>query len=130
MLGISPEAPDGVENVTLFRTGGEWTMIYSEGLAHQHLARATSPDLRVWHRRGVVAPPMQAWCARKHGAPFVWREGDGDGCWWMILMGEDQDGRTTFGLLQSARADGSAWTPLPERERQGERPSDGGSPRT
>ena len=44
LLGVSERAPDGVENVMVFRTGDHWTMIYSEGLANQHLALATSAD--------------------------------------------------------------------------------------
>jgi sucrose-6-phosphate hydrolase SacC (GH32 family) len=47
--------------------------------------------------------------ARKHGAPFVWREKDR---LWMILMGENAAGRTTFGLLHST--DGKTWQLLPE----------------
>jgi sucrose-6-phosphate hydrolase SacC (GH32 family) len=47
--------------------------------------------------------------ARKYGAPFVWREGDR---WRMILMGENDQRRTTFGLLTSP--DGKHWTLLPE----------------
>jgi hypothetical protein len=110
VIGASERAPDGVENVTVFRTGDRWTMIYSEGLASQHLARATSADLRAWTLEGPVEIPRQAWMARKHGAPFVWRDG---GAWRMILMGEDARGRTTFGLLDSP--DGARWTPLPEK---------------
>jgi hypothetical protein len=45
LLGRSERAPDGVENVMVFKTGGQWTMLYSEGLAAQHLAWATSRDL-------------------------------------------------------------------------------------
>ena len=33
LIGASERAPDGVENTMIFRTGTEWTMIYSEGLA-------------------------------------------------------------------------------------------------
>ncbi len=110
MLGVSGRAPDGVENVMIFRTGDHWTMIYSEGLANQHLARATSPDLRDWRPEGPIELPQQSWMARKYGAPFVWREPDQ---WAMILMGENAARRTTFGLLTSP--DGRHWVPLPER---------------
>jgi hypothetical protein len=48
LLGISPEAPDGVENVSVIRTGDQWTMIYSESLKNQRLARAVSPDLLLY----------------------------------------------------------------------------------
>jgi hypothetical protein len=109
MLGVSERAPDGVENVMVFRTGDHWTMIYSEGLADQHLALATSTDLRAWELGGPIELPRQKWMARKHGAPFVWREADQ---WLMILMGESATRRTTFGLLTSP--DGGRWTPLPE----------------
>jgi sucrose-6-phosphate hydrolase SacC (GH32 family) len=109
LIGWSDTAPDGVENTMIFKTGGHWTMIYSEGLANQHLALATSPDLRAWKLEGPIAIPRQRWMARKFGAPFVWRD---DGQWLMILMGENKEGRTTFGLLRSP--DGRTWTPLPE----------------
>jgi len=109
LLGISERAPDGVENVMIFRTGDHWTMIYSEGLAEQHLALATSTDLRQWKLQGPLQIPRQKWMARKYGAPFVWREADQ---WLMILMGENAAGKTTFGLLASP--DGKQWTPLPE----------------
>ena len=48
LIGFSESAPDGVENTMIIRTGDRWTMIYSEGLADQHLAIATSPDLIEW----------------------------------------------------------------------------------
>ena len=109
LIGWSDRAPDGVENTMIFKTGDHWTMIYSEGLADQHLALATSLDLRDWKLEGPIAIPRQKWTARKYGAPFVWREGSQ---WLMILMGTSDRGRTTFGLLFSA--DGKRWTPLPE----------------
>lgn len=109
LLGHSASAPDGVENVMVLRTGDHWTMIYSEGLARQRLALATSRDLRRWSLEGPIEIPRQKWMARKYGAPFVWRDGDG---WRMILMGENDQRRTTFGLLSSP--DGRRWTPLPE----------------
>ena len=61
LLGVSERAPDGVENVMIFRTGDHWTMIYSEGLADQHLALATSTDLRDWKLAGpiqIASPEM------------------------------------------------------------------------
>ena len=85
-------------------------MIYSEGLANQHLARAISPDLRNWRLDGPIELPRQSWMAHKYGAPFVWREPN---LWVMILMGENAASRTTFGLLTSD--DGSHWIPLSER---------------
>jgi predicted GH43/DUF377 family glycosyl hydrolase len=109
LLGVSERAPDGVENVMIFRTGDRWTMIYSEGLADQHLALATSTDLCAWKLEGPIALPRQTWMARKYGAPFVWREA---GQWVMILMGQSATGKTTFGLLTSLN--GRDWNPLPE----------------
>ncbi len=109
LLGRSDRAPDGVENVSVFRTGNHWTMIYSEGLAAQHLALATSTDLLTWKLVGPLEILRQKWMQHKYGAPFVWRDGAG---WRMILMGENADGRTTFGLLSSP--DGEHWTLLPE----------------
>jgi sucrose-6-phosphate hydrolase SacC (GH32 family) len=111
LLGVSEEAPDGVENIMVFRTGDHWTMIYSEGLANQHLAHATSKDLMSWKTAGPIHIPRQSWMARKYGAPFVWREKDK---WWMVLMGENAGKRTTFGLLHST--DGKIWKLLPERD--------------
>jgi sucrose-6-phosphate hydrolase SacC (GH32 family) len=84
-------------------------MVYSEGLVHQHIARATSPDLMTWTETGPIELPVQKWMARRYGAPYVWADGDG---WVMILMGENAAGRTTFGLLTSH--DGVQWSLLPE----------------
>jgi sucrose-6-phosphate hydrolase SacC (GH32 family) len=109
LIGRSERAYDGVENVTIFRTANVWTMIYSEGLADQHLAVARSDDLVRWHLHAPLTIPAQSWFARKHGAPFVWRDGEQ---WLMILMGTDSADRTTFGLLSSP--DGKDWTPLDE----------------
>jgi sucrose-6-phosphate hydrolase SacC (GH32 family) len=109
MIGVSDRAPDGVENVTVYKVGAEWLMVYSEGLAAQHLALASSKDLRTWKLDGPIAIDKQQWIAVKYGAPFVWKDDDG---WMMILMGESSRGRTTFGLLTSA--DGRRWTLLPE----------------
>lgn len=109
LLGVSERAPDGVENIMIFRTGGHWTMVFSEGLANQHLALATSADLISWEQQGAIELPRQKWMAHKYGAPFVWRDGDQ---WLMILMGENAAGRTAFGLLTSP--DGKKWTLLPE----------------
>lgn len=110
MLGFSASAPDGVENTMVFRTGDHWTMIYSEGLEDQHLARAISTDLMSWKLDGSIEIPRQAWMVKKYGAPYVWRKGDN---WLMILMGTDKNDRTTFGLLTSP--DGRQWKLLEER---------------
>jgi sucrose-6-phosphate hydrolase SacC (GH32 family) len=99
-----------VENVAVFGTGQLWTMIYSEGLADQHLAYVQSSDLRNWTRRGRIELPVQRWMARRYGAPCIFRDGDR---WVMVLMGQDTNDRTTFGLLSSR--DGIGWFPLPER---------------
>jgi sucrose-6-phosphate hydrolase SacC (GH32 family) len=109
LIGVSERAPDGVENIMIFRTGGHWTMIFSEGLADQHLALATSKDLISWKIGNPIELPRQKWMTHKYGAPFVWRE---ENQWLMILMGENSAGRTTFGLLTSP--DGEKWTLLPE----------------
>jgi sucrose-6-phosphate hydrolase SacC (GH32 family) len=109
LIGWSDRAPDGVENMMIFKTGDHWTMIYSEGLANQHLALATSKDLRDWKLEGPIEIPRQKWTARKYGAPFVWRDGSQ---WLMILMGTNDRDRTTFGLLSSP--DGKQWTLLSE----------------
>ncbi len=109
LLGVSDRAPDGVENIMIFRTGDHWTMLYSEGLADQHLALATSTDLCTWSLKGPIELPRQKWMERKYGAPFVWREPDQ---WLMIVMGQSALGRTSFGLFTSPQ--GEHWTPLPE----------------
>ena len=108
LIGYSDHAPDGVENTMIFRTGAHWTMIYSEGLVNQHLALATSPDLMKWTFDGPIAIERQPWMANRYGAPFVWR---GGAQWIMILMGEDAQARTSFGLLTSP--DGKHWQQLP-----------------
>ncbi len=110
LLGFSDQAPDGVENTMVFRTGDDWTMIYSEGLENQHLAVATSPDLVKWKLAGPIEISRQPWLARKFGAPFVWRD---ESQWLMILMGTSAEDRTTFGLLTSP--DGKQWRQLPAR---------------
>jgi sucrose-6-phosphate hydrolase SacC (GH32 family) len=109
LIGRSERAPDGVENTMIIRTGDHWTMIYSEGLDAQHLAVATSTNLNVWTMQGPVELPRQKWSARRFGAPFIWRD---DSQWLMILMGESEQDRTTFGLLMSP--EGTRWTPLRE----------------
>lgn len=109
LIGISERAPDGVENVTVFKVGETWVMIYSEGMANQHLAVAESPDLVHWDLRGAIDVPRQSWMVRRYGAPYVWPEADR---WIMILMGVDRESRTSFGLLWSE--DGRRWIPLPE----------------
>ena len=110
LLGFSENAPDGVENTMVFRTGNHWTMIYSEGLENQHLAYATSTDLVDWKLKGIIKTPRQSWMVKKYGAPYVWRESDG---WIMILMGTDKNDRTSFGLLHSR--DGRQWDIFPEK---------------
>ena len=112
LIGTSGTAEDGIENVMVFRTGKEWTMIYSEGLAHQHLARATSPDLINWTLQGPINLTSQNWMKAKFGAPYVIP--DGKGGWVMILMGTAADQRTTLGLLTSP--DAKNWTLLPEKK--------------
>ena len=109
LIGISEKAPDGVENTMVFKTGDHWTMIYSEGLVNQHLAIATSEDLRKWKLEGSLEIPTQKWIARRYGAPFVWQDGSQ---WFMLLMGTDAADKTTFGLLASP--DGKSWKLLPE----------------
>ncbi|MEI8290103.1 MAG: glycoside hydrolase N-terminal domain-containing protein [Verrucomicrobiota bacterium] len=110
LIGFSADAPDGVENTMIFKTGDHWTMIYSEGLENQHLALATSPDLIKWKLEGSINISPQKWMSRKYGAPYVWRDGS---LWLMILMGTDDKDRTTFGLLTSP--DGRQWKPLQEK---------------
>lgn len=110
LLGIGDDAPDGVENVIVFKRGDQWTMIYSEGLQKQHLAYGVSPDLVHWTWKGKIDIPVQTWMTRRYGAPFVWREPNQ---WLMILMGCDAQDLPQVGLLSSV--DGLHWTLLPER---------------
>jgi len=109
LIGFSERAPDGVENLTIFKNGPEWLMILSEGLAKQHIALASSKDLEHWNLEGPISVARQKWIGTKFGAPFVWREGSH---WMMILMG-DAARRTTLGLLQSE--DGRKWEIMPEK---------------
>jgi sucrose-6-phosphate hydrolase SacC (GH32 family) len=110
LIGMSDRAPDGVENVMVIRTGDVWTMVYSEGLAEQHLAYAQSSDLVHWALKGEIQIPVQWWMSARYGAPFIWRELD---TWLMLLMGQDANERTRFGLFTSA--DAIHWSALPER---------------
>ena len=98
-------APDGVENVVVYRVGGRWIMLFSEGMANQHLASAESNDLIHWKPLGTVEIADQPWFAFRHGAPFVWEE---YGLFYMILMGEENaDHRSSCGFLSSR--DGIHW---------------------
>jgi len=110
LIGDSDRAPDGVENAMVFKTGDHWSMVYSEGLMDQHLAFATSKDLTAWSLEGPLEVGKQSWFSAKYGAPYIWRDGDR---WLMILMGQGEGARTTFGLLSSP--DGKNWTLLPEK---------------
>ena len=109
LIGTCEDGPDGAENVTVFRNNNEWVMIYSEGLKSQHLAYITSKDLIHWGNKGKITIPEQSWMSTRYGAPYVWEE---DEYWVMILMGEDGNSHTTFGLLTSK--DGIIWEALSE----------------
>ena len=109
LIGTCEDGPDGAENVTVFRNNNEWVMIYSEGLKSQHLAYITSKDLIYWGNKGKITIPEQSWMSTRYGAPYVWKE---DEYWVMILMGEDGNSHTTFGLLTSK--DGIIWEALSE----------------
>lgn len=111
LIGCYEDAPDGVENVVVFQEAGQWVMIYSEGLKDQHLAYAVSEDLYKWELKGKIEIPKQKWISTKYGAPFVWKE---EGQWIMILMGDGEDHKTTFGLLTSP--DGIHWDILKEKQ--------------
>jgi sucrose-6-phosphate hydrolase SacC (GH32 family) len=110
LIGVGKNAPDGAETEVVIRQDGKWIMIYSEGLKKQHLAYALSDNLYTWELKGRIGIEPQTWTAAKYGAPFVWKEEDR---WLMILMGEDAEQTTTFGLLHSK--DGLNWTMLQER---------------
>ena len=122
LIGETPEGPDGVENIAIVETGDHFTMIYSEGLRRQHLARATSRDLLRWELQGRIDFESQAWMRYGQGAPTVWRENDH---YYMLAMGTAPrdimiDGRyrttqaeTTLGLFHSP--DCIQWTPAAER---------------
>lgn len=109
LIGTCEDGPDGAENVTVFRNNNEWVMIYSEGLKSQHLAYITSKDLIHWDNKGKITIPEQSWMSTRYGAPYVWKENE---YWVMILMGEDGNSHTTFGLLTSK--DGIIWEALSE----------------
>jgi hypothetical protein len=104
LMGFSATAPDGVENLAIFREGDRWLMLYSEGLEDQRLALATSSDLGNWKKEGPIDLPPGKWRERKHGAPFVWRDGEE---WRMLLMGTNMRDRTSLGLFVSQ--DGRKW---------------------
>ena len=105
-------APDGVENVVVYRALGRWVMMLSEGIANQHLGYAVSDDLIEWEIKDEVPVEEQHWLSYRYGAPFVWQEPDGR--YVMLLMGEEsEDNRSSLGLLHSD--DGIHWSVLPER---------------
>ena len=95
-------------------------MIYSEGLAEQHLAYAVSSDLYEWEDRGPlpldVSYAEHAWLAGRYGAPYVWLEPTG--CFMMALMGEYSMKvayhQSAIGLLTST--DGERWQLAAERD--------------
>jgi len=106
-------APDGVENVVVYRAAGRWVMMLSEGIARQHLGYAVSDNLRDWEIRDEIPLVPQPWMAHRYGAPFVWQEEDR---YYMLLMGEESaDNRSSLGLLHSS--DGLRWTLLPAEPR-------------
>lgn len=112
VLGLD-RAPDGVENITIFQNNGEHTMIFSEGLANQHLAMAQSSNLTHWHHFQTLEIERQNWMHVKYGAPYVWAEhfytpsGEAVDGFLMLLMGEDRQHHTSFGLLFSRN--GKTW---------------------
>ncbi|RCX17516.1 hypothetical protein DFR58_10762 [Anaerobacterium chartisolvens] len=110
LIGVGKDAPDGVENVVVINRDNQWTMIYSEGLKNQHLAYAVSDDLYTWELKGRLEIEAQNWIATRYGAPFIWKEDD---MWLMILMGEDAENNTAFGLLSST--DGLKWNMLQDK---------------
>jgi len=102
-------APDGVENVVIYRAANRWIMMLSEGILDQHLAMAESTDLRTWQPLGRVELPSQPWCSFRYGAPFVWQEDDR---YYMVLMGEENEQhRSSLGFLTSP--DGLDWVLCP-----------------
>jgi len=111
LIGVGEDAPDGAENVAVFPSEDKWIMIYSEGLKNQHLAYAISDDLYNWEFKGKIHIPSQKWFYTRYGAPYVWKDDDK---FFMILMGEDIQNRTTFGLLHSK--DGINWSILSEKD--------------
>ncbi len=110
LIGVGKDAPDGAENVVVLRQADKWVMIYSEGLINQHLAYALSDDLYKWEFKGKIEIESQTWISTRYGAPFVWKEDDRR---LMILMGENAENETTFGLLHSD--DGLNWKMLQEK---------------
>lgn len=104
MIGVGERNADGAENVTVYRVRDKWRMIFSEGLMKQHLAYAESDDLVHWQILNKLEMKEEPWMCAKYGAPYVWTEDDG---YHMILMGENADGHTTFGLFDSK--DGFEW---------------------
>ena len=110
LIGAGERNADGAENVTVYKVNGKWAMIFSEGLKEQHLAYAESEDLVHWEIKNKIDVGMQDWMKVRYGAPYVFFEEDG---YKMILMGENEDAHTTFGLLSSD--DGINWKLNPEK---------------
>jgi hypothetical protein len=114
IFGFSTRAPDGCENVSVFKAKNDWIMIYSEGLEKQHLALASSKDLLTWKEEGLLELEHQAWNQKKSGAPFVWCEGDKLK---MLLMGTDEQDHTTLGLLEASVSNVKSWKMLPQKNK-------------
>jgi predicted GH43/DUF377 family glycosyl hydrolase len=107
---LEPAAPyehgGGVEDPRVLRIGTTYYMTYT-GYNRQdaQLCVATSPDLRRWHREGVILPAYHgAWVTgwTKSGAIVPQRV---NGKWWMYYLGtrRDSDGkdRDYMGLASS-----------------------------
>lgn len=110
---LSPEAEyergGGVEDPRLVRIGGTYYLTYTayNGKDAQ-LALATSRDLRVWERQGVILPAYTGrWNVHwtKSGAILTERIG---GKYWMFYMADAKDLRDQTGIAYSA--DLRTWT--------------------
>jgi predicted GH43/DUF377 family glycosyl hydrolase len=103
---VSYERGGGVEDPRVLRIGAIYYMTYTGYNGHDaQLCLATSPDLRHWHRHGVILPAYHGeWITgwTKSGAILPERI---KGKWWMYYLGtrRDADGkdRDYMGLASS-----------------------------
>lgn len=102
IISPTPEIPDGVENLTVYRRKDHWEMLYSLGLKGQRIARMWSRDLIHWHDPTLIDLERQWWCERVQGAPCMIPDTDENT---ILLMGSDRHRRTRFGAAYRSADD-------------------------
>jgi hypothetical protein len=70
LIDASDTVPDRIESIMVFNTDQMWPMVYGEGLGHQQLVRARSPDL-ILPNADRADLPCQKWMAHRYAASYV-----------------------------------------------------------